>query len=424
MEIFRSIGEDLNERWHRTGRCLESFPALASAVLKEHDPSRHVEPNDIIGRLLEEAELPRQAIVDIEFPFTLYRGEGFNINAYFWVDGTLDIHDHAFWGAFQVIAGSSIHVLHTYTEHSRISPDLHRGQLSRQSIEELKQGTVREIVPGRDFIHALFHLERPSVTVVVATDDDPRCGAIYSYLTPGLAVNFLAKNPKLELRSRTLALVAAACPSDYPSRVAQLVTTGDPEEAFHGLLHAFQTLDGDGFSKVLQAAGGAHPSCAELWESAFEENRRQANIVERRKFVHDPTHRFFLAVILNAPDRATILRMMGERFPELDPLESIMRSVRELAGIAVDGPLGPTAIGVPLGEAELIVLRSLIADGRESAVVAALEREFGEAEVREQRDEIRELISAFRSSLFFKPLLSMAEVFGDERSVPEQPSAA
>lgn len=405
MEFFDAIGRDLTERWRREGGSVAAFSALAAAVLRDHDPAAHVTPGDIAERLLDAARLPAQAPVSIEYPFTLFRCEQFTVSAFFWVDGTVDIHDHAFWGAFQVAAGSSIHVRYRYTELERITPGMSRGELASLGAEELRRGDVREIVPGRGFIHGLFHIERPTVTVLIATAGEPRHGPAFSYLHPGLAVNVFAKDAERERRLKALSLVAATWPNEYPAAVSRFINDGAPDDAFRGLQHAFKTLDGDGFDAVLGAARAAHGPLANLWQVAFEESRRQANIIERRAFIHDPVHRFFLAVVLNAPDRATILRMVAERVPGVDPVDTIMGWVRELSEIAVDGPAGPTAIGAPLDEASLIVLRALMVEGDEAHVFAALAQEFDSADVEAQRDDILELIEAYRSSLFFKPLL-------------------
>src|SRR5213075_397838 len=87
------------------------FPQLAERALHEAALHQHVEVLDIVRWTLSADRLPKQNL-EATFgnpPLTLYTCGGFYIQALFWLDGTTSIHDHAFSGAFTVLAGSSIH---------------------------------------------------------------------------------------------------------------------------------------------------------------------------------------------------------------------------------------------------------------------------------------------------------------------------
>ena len=405
-DFFGRLGRQLDERWLREAYDEARFPDLAAAALREWSLDSRLSADGLIAWLCEAHPLPPQVEAKLEYPFTLFQNERFSIDALFWMDGSMDIHDHTFWGAFQVLSGSSIHARYSWTEQHRISSHMSRGELALRSVEELRAGDVRRILPGRSLVHTVFHLERPSVSILVATRNDPRFEQSFSYLAPGLAVNVLAEDQRRETSLRALSLMAELRPERYPEAMARFVASSGVDDAFHGLLHAFQRLDGPAFDRLVSVAQGAHGSLADLWARAFEENRRQANIVTRRSLVSEPVHRFFLAVVLNAPDRESILETVWRRFPNDNPIDTVMRWVRELAEIPVEGPEGPTAIGPPLGEAELCVLRTLMQGGDEDTVFARLARTFEGADDDEERSLVRELIGALRSSLFFGPLVT------------------
>ena len=90
-------------------------------------------------------------------------------------------------------------------------------------------GDVREIARGRDFIHALFHLDRPSVTIRIASFEDPRHLFDVRYLPPGLRVDAAAKGARTEGRRRALTLLAAAWPGEYPAAVGRYARTYVPD---------------------------------------------------------------------------------------------------------------------------------------------------------------------------------------------------
>src|SRR5437763_9800560 len=55
--------------------------------------------------------------------------------------------------------------------------------------ELLDPGRTVPIVSGQSCIHSLFHLDTPSVTVVVRTQHDPGTGPQFNYLPPHIAID-------------------------------------------------------------------------------------------------------------------------------------------------------------------------------------------------------------------------------------------
>src|SRR5262249_17465041 len=152
---------------------------------------------------------PRQEL-DNEFgqpPLNVYVNERFSIEVLFWLDGTPAIHEHAFAGAFHVLAGASIHSQYAFDLHERVSRRLLLGDLRLRGVEQLGQGDTRPIRPGPQFIHAVFHLDRPSVTVVVRTPSKKELLPQYSYCKPSAAYAHFELGEQMTRQLQLLAML-------------------------------------------------------------------------------------------------------------------------------------------------------------------------------------------------------------------------
>ncbi len=405
MEFFQTLGDTLNHRWLEQGGNEEIFPALAAEALREFDAPSRLTCEEILHGILQAETLPKQIATEDQIPVTLYWSERFAIYALIWVDGTTTIHDHSAWGAFQVVSGSSLHARYTFEEKERISAYTAVGDLKLAHLETLKAGDVREVQIGRSFIHSLFHLDRPSVTIAIFTKSPPHYASLYSYRKPGFAYVSRFEEQRLRRQLIALEIVHQTRPEHYERAVTRFVAKWDSMYAYRALDQALSILPEDAFERVVEATRVRHPRLTDLWREAFREVRRQNNIKERRAFVHDAEHRFFLAAVLNAPQREDVFRLVKERVPDRDPVDTIVKWVEDLAQVPIAGPAGPTAIGPPIDEAGLVVLRALLRGRDTGGVIEEMKAVFDAREVDAQVSDIVDLVNAFRESLFFAPLL-------------------
>src|SRR5205085_4227910 len=108
----RHLGVEIEDLWLATNYNETDFPAIASAALKRADLPSKLSAWDVVEWSLKEYELPRQRDLNARFadpPITVFSGLRFQIDVYFWFEGTTATHEHSFCGAFQVLLGSSIH---------------------------------------------------------------------------------------------------------------------------------------------------------------------------------------------------------------------------------------------------------------------------------------------------------------------------
>src|ERR1700709_2438901 len=83
--------------------------------------------------------------------------------------------------------GSSIHAHYEFEKARPVTAHMSVGNVRMKKIEILETGRTVPISSGHETIHSLFHLDSPSVTVVVRTQHDPGTGPQFNYLPPHIA---------------------------------------------------------------------------------------------------------------------------------------------------------------------------------------------------------------------------------------------
>ena len=187
---FEKLGETVLERWRQQNFSLEVFPELAQIAIDEAPPSENVDLEEMIHEFLANDDQPFQSQSGFGQPELLaFNDPRFYIQILFWMEGTTEIHQHEFSGAFHVMHGSSVHSEFEFEAAQSVTPHIRIGDLHSKKIELLETGRTVPITSGRECIHSLFHLDTPSVTVVVRTHHDPGTGPQYNYLPPHIALD-------------------------------------------------------------------------------------------------------------------------------------------------------------------------------------------------------------------------------------------
>jgi hypothetical protein len=192
IDLFKQLGDEIERRWLAVNYSEAEFPALAKQALEEFDLPSKTDPWTAVDWALAQTELPAQMDLHGRFaqpPLTLYVAPRFHVDIYFWFSSTTALHQHAFCGAFQVFEGSSLHSWYEFEREEAVNMFTEVGRLDIKVCQILEKSMAQEIWPGRPYIHSLFHLEEPSVTIVVRTRRSPLELPQFSYYKPGLAVD-------------------------------------------------------------------------------------------------------------------------------------------------------------------------------------------------------------------------------------------
>lgn len=330
--FFQNLGDAVLRRWQRENFSLESFPGIAEDELCKRHPADHVDVQKFLYRFLLDDAQPSQTESGFGEPeIIVYENPRFYIQMLFWVDGTTAIHQHEFSGAFHVMSGSSIHARFDFENDRAITPYFRIGDLRMREIAILEAGCTVPIVSGRSCVHSLFHLDSPSVTVVVRTQHDPGTGPQFNYLPPHVAYDPVLSDALMLRRRQVLDLLEHMQDVAYEDWVRDMVEALDFERGFHILQHSIMHLRELGVWENIHAAFlRKHGVLATGVESTLEECLRRNQIKAMRASVVDPEHRFFLALLLNVQDPTDLLLLVSQRFPSVLPVDTILRWAGEL----------------------------------------------------------------------------------------------
>ncbi|MEC5125937.1 hypothetical protein VSU19_04210 [Verrucomicrobiales bacterium BCK34] len=391
--FFDQLGRKVRERWQQENFSLEAFPEIATTAIDESPPSGAVDLEEMIHEFLINEEQPFQSESGFGQPELIaYNHPRFYIQILFWLEGTTDVHQHEFSGAFHVMSGSSIHAEYEFEKEQVVTPYLSVGDLRMKQIELLETGRTVPITSGRGCIHSLFHLDTPSVTVVVRTHNDPGTGPQYNYLPPHLAVDPIqvGSDTLTMRRKQLLGVLESLGDPNYATRVSEMVASLDFERGFSILLHAMDYLQEFGeWETVLGVFEEKHGDLAKGVAKTLEESSRRDVITRMRGYIEDPEHRFFLALLMNVPNRLEIYSLISKRFA--NPPRVVLQWLGEL--------IEPTDFGIAILDATFPETLDLPAQEQADMLMATLEHFLdGSGAVDELSEEQSEIYGALKAS--------------------------
>lgn len=397
---FTELGLGIKEAWCDEGFRKDRLAKIAARELAENLPHAHLGFLDVIAWAESASVLPQQARLDEAFgqpPLTVFWDDRFRIDVLFWHTATTGIHQHKFWGAFTLLEGSSLHSRYQFSPEKELGPGLRLGKLTLNDVELLKAGDVREINCGSDLIHSLFHLDNPSVSIVVRTPDNPDGGPEFEYKPPTLAIDPAHFNQATTKKSQLLRLLMRLKSPEYERLAAVALKNSDLHLAFIVLRQALVHHESpDMFDRLLKEARARHGHEIELLLPSLHEEWRRAFIISQRKQVTNPDQRFFLALLMNLPCQDAISKIISVRHKDSEPLDLIQRWCVDLSGL--------DKIGIEFDETIRLLFRYLLQNKSMDEIVQLLSDEYDADTVRNQRDLIKQACERIRASEVLRPL--------------------
>jgi ribosomal protein L16 Arg81 hydroxylase len=402
---FEELGSRVQDLWLAKHFDERAFPEVAMKALEEMPPRERTNHVDIARHGLLATAIPRQHDLEATFgepPLTLFHGQDFHVEALFWIDGLVSIHQHSFSGAFHVLEGSSIHCEYTFAQRERINARMLLGDVTLKGAELLKAGDSRPIPGGRQFAHATYHMDRPTVTIVVRTVSEPENRPQYTYRRPCLALAPQEMQARTMRRLQLLRMLHRANQAEHDDLSCHLITQSDILTTFLVLEQYFQIIQDDGRrERVVAAARLKHGRIVdEVVLPVLAEDDR-IRLVRTR--VTSPEHSFLRSLLLNVPDRPSILKIVRERHPARDAVEVLLELI---GGFLVDETTGKSRNGAGLDDVSRRMVRGLLEGRRIEETLADFREVYGSDQVVRHEAAIREFVAALRRSKLLAPLFS------------------
>ncbi len=364
--FFNELGTAVLSSWKQENFSLDKFPEIARVALEMRPPAEHVDLSRFLHDFLVDDAQPSQTESGFGEPeIIVYENARFYIQLLFWMDGTTAIHQHEFSGAFHVMSGSSIHAQFEFEKAKSITPYFAVGDLKMKGICLLETGCTVPIVSGRACIHSLFHLDTPSVTVVVRTQHDPGTGPQFNYLPPRVAYDPVFSDPLMLRRRQVLDVLEQVQDPAYVDLVLEMMRELDFERGFYTLQYCISHLrDLDEWSNVMEAFQKKHGALSEGIEATLEEGLRREVIKSMRSSISDPEHRFLLALLLNVRSRPDLFLLVKQRFSDASAIDTIVRWATELleetdSGLAILDAAFPQEIGCEFDDEPTLIVSAL-----------------------------------------------------------------
>jgi hypothetical protein len=338
--IFANLGEHIRHKYTQANCSPEALPSIAASALADLDIEFSFNAS-LIADFLASTRISQQPeLAFSNLPITVYRCLDFYIEILTWTQATTTIHQHGFSGAFKVLQGSSVHTRYTFRCERSISADCLIGSVNASHTEYLGTGSTQTIDPGPlGLVHSLYHLENPSLTLVVRSYGHGLYQPQYTIYPPGLALNpfHYGADEMILMYQRLLKLAASISREDaHQVWVQQVAKLDFGRMSYLYLKNLALFSDTAEHDRFLNAAQEMHADLVESVKAASLAVARQQRISETRQVLTDPELRFFLALLMTASDRLAVIKLVTERYPDRDALRTIASWLATLSEARAD----------------------------------------------------------------------------------------
>lgn len=333
--MFQDLGHRIKAAYI-SENCNEArLPAIASDALGEMPCVPDVDVATFAEFLIQTDVPQHPGVAFGDLIVTVYECAEFKIEVLFWAHATTTIHQHAFSGAFKVLVGSSFHSIWRFDQREAVSSKMLIGDCKMTSAEVLKAGAIRRIEAGRDgLIHALYHLDQPSITLLVRTHQEPWAKPQYSLDPPHVAIDSpsLEKDVRVRMLSQTLALARQLMSPSPAELLASWCETLDfPRLYSLARNHHSDLTSKSDWKTFFERAQAAYGPLAHHLDLTRSRQTHVGRVSAARQTVTDPDLRFFLAMLLNVPSQNACFALIETHYREETAHEFCVRCLIALS---------------------------------------------------------------------------------------------
>jgi hypothetical protein len=313
---FHHLGELIQVSWHAANFERSQFPEIASQALRQLRIQNEYSCFDLLE--LAASNNPGLSPLQVEslfgdFQYVPYRNGRFYIELLFWMNGTTTVHDHAFSGAFMLLQGRSIATTFSFRERERVNQNLRLGTLKAEHTQVLAPGDVSPIHSGRSLIHSVFHLDVPSITLVVRTAQDDESLPQFDYCGSGIAQSGDITQGEAKT-IQALRMMAALDSATFEQHAKEMIRRANRVQRywlFRSLFLDIKALGEDEFAELAAELG----SDFESFVPSLQEEAAGHEIARARALIPDANARSLLAILAVSRDATMFRTLCAQIFP-------------------------------------------------------------------------------------------------------------
>lgn len=327
-KVLAAVAEEIERCWRDQDYDSEVFADVSAAVLERSDLSARIDAIEAL-HWVQTADLPPQTGENEygEPAVTAVRTDRFRLELIFWMGGVARVHQHTAQGAFCVVSGDRLHVIHHF-DVAEERPGLLLGTLRPRALELLERGHVKKIYPGFESIHSLFFIGHPCVTVSIRAHRD--ASPYYVYANQHLAYELGTPRLTVQRRLATLRQYERLRPQGLFERVLAIAGTTDVLDAWLMLATLEPVLPEDAMSAIHGALRERHGEWIDRMLFAREVEKRQTVMEALLERHENPNHRLLLGLIWSQATPQDVAGFLHRRFPDRSPSDVVARWVEEM----------------------------------------------------------------------------------------------
>ena len=234
MGSINRLAADIDARWRLADYSCYKFSEIALEELKKHDLVGQFSFS-MLNRLLDQAAI-RQVQIASEFSelqFKLFDNGRFYIEVLNWWDKDTSIHDHGFAGVLLQLEGTALNALYSFDNESEVlSQALRFGEVKLIGAELSKKGDIRVIPYGRAEKHAVTHIERPTISLIVRTHPIADVSPQLNYFPPHVLANHSTSDIALNKRVKYFKLLAEMDAAQFKCQLLDTLNRSSYTEVF------------------------------------------------------------------------------------------------------------------------------------------------------------------------------------------------
>ena len=220
------------------------------------------------------------------------------------------------------------------------------------------------------------------------------------YFAPSFAETSFRKDLRRQLQNESLLALRELDREKFESELRVAIERREPAGIFD-LLRVLHDTEADR-AIVVEAARPQLGDRIDQLLHAISELKRRSSIAGYRAQVRNPEHRFFLAILANAPNREYFLNLVAGAYPESRPVDTVLRWIDELAEQPLENEPTNNAFGLPIDGGYTDILKLVMEDFSLADVLKRLEKEFSNVE--SQREAVTEMYELVRHESIFSVL--------------------